>query len=429
MPLAHIETAYDRNELCEKIEPLLNYDEKCNSALILINVWHTRQISAHYGYDVSQEMLALVVDGLEKYVKANGCLLRTANHEFALLLQNINNPGHCQLALNRIMRDLDAQSISLDDFSSKTKLTVGAALYPRHALSPHHLVQCVEIALNQAEISTKSSLMYSEKMSERILTQLKIEAELDKAIREHSMEIWYQPKIDIRTRAIYGVEALTRWKNSDGQYISPEIFIPLAENRNFIIDLTHWALNVTFNTQQEWAEMGLDINMAVNISGKVIDDDDFVELIEHTQGIWNNPQHNITLEITETAMMHSMENSLSKLHQLKQHGFRLSIDDFGTGYSSLEYFKTLPVHEIKIDKSFVQQMLKSEQDYNIVKMIAGLANSFSLQIVAEGAEDKKTLDALRQLGVHRAQGYYISKPLPEDEFLTWAEFYIANLNR
>ncbi len=427
MLVADVKTAYDRKELCAEISPLLNYDEDCNSALILINVWHTRQVSAHYGYEVSQEILSLITTDLDHFVKKDCCLLRTGNHEFALLIQNLKNPGHCQLALNKIVRELNAKSVELADFSTKTKLTMGAALYPRHAMSAEHLVQCVEIALHQSDARNHPSTMYSAEMSERIIKQLRIESELEIAIKSKSLDVWYQPKINIKTGALYGVEALCRWHSTKDGFISPEIFIPLAEERNFIHELTRWVLNVSFRTQIEWKQLGLDINMAVNISGKVIDDDDFVEIIKHTQGIWNIKPKDITLEITETAVMQSMETSLKKLNQLKDTNFVLSIDDFGTGYSSLEYFKKLPVNEVKIDKSFIFNMLNDKGDHNLVTMMVNLAHSFSLDIVAEGIEDKLTLEALDELGVQRGQGYYIAKPMPAEEFLTWAEFYLANL--
>ncbi len=427
MPLTDIETAYDRNELSDKIEPLLNYDDKLNSALILINVWHTRQISAHHGYDASQEILALIIKELLVYVKTNCRLLRTGNHEFALLIQNIKNAGHCQLALNKIIRDLNNKPLALGKFTSKTKMSVAAALYPLQAISAQNLVQFVEIAMNQSENSNVSAVMYSKMMSERIVKRLNIESELDIAIQNKELEVWYQPKINAQTGAIYGVEALSRWRSKSGAYISPDIFIPLAEERGFIFDLTRWVINTAFRNQKEWMAMGLNINMAVNISGKVIDDDEFVDLIEHTCGIWETAPQHITLEITETAMMQSMEESLNKLNILKEHGFLLSIDDFGTGYSSLEYFKTLPVHEVKIDKSFVQNMITSETDMNLVNMMVGLAKSFSLKLVAEGIEDSKTFEALKSLGVDRIQGYYVAKPMPEEEFLTWAEYYLTNL--
>ena len=184
MKINELQTAYERNELCQKIEPLLNYDENCNSALIIINVWHTRQISANHGYDVAQEILSLIAVELQAFVKENGLLLRTASHEFALLLQNIKNAGHCQLALNKIMRDLDAQSLEVAGFTTKTKLTAGAALYPKHALTPQHLVQNVEVALNQSELRDASSLIYSAKMSDNIIKQLKIESQLEAAIKK-----------------------------------------------------------------------------------------------------------------------------------------------------------------------------------------------------------------------------------------------------
>jgi len=426
MSLLKLEKAFERNELSEKIEPLLNYDENLNSALIMINVWHTKQISAHHGYDVSQDILSLIAKELQSFVKDNCILLKTGNHEFALLLQNIKNPGHCQLALNKIIRELHNKPISIRDFRTQTKLSAAAALYPEHAVTVQNLVQCVEIALHQAEDKNLPSLMYSKKMSQHINKKLQIESELDQAIQAKELQVWYQPKIDFKTNKIYGVEALCRWHSKNNGFISPEIFIPLAEERNFIFDLTRWVLNTAFRKQQEWHAMGLSINMAVNISGKVIDDDEFVELIEHSCGIWESSPKDITLEVTETAMMQSMEENLGKLKVLKNRGFILSIDDFGTGYSSLEYFKNLPVHEVKIDKSFVLNMVKNKIDRNLVNMMVDLAKSFSLTTVAEGIEDSQTYKMLKMIGLDRAQGYHIAKPMPEDEFLTWAEFYIAN---
>jgi len=428
MPIPELKTAYDRYQLCDNIENLLNYDDKLNSALILINIWHTRHISAHQGYDVSQEILALIAKELEQFVKKDCILLRTANHEFALLIQNIKNPGHCQLALNKIIRELNNKPIAIRNFTATTKITIAAALYPEQAITVQNLVQCAEIAMNQAEEKRVPAMMFSRKMSERIVKQLKIESELEQAIQRKELELYYQPKINLKTGAIYGVEALSRWRSRSEGFISPEIFIPLAEERDFIFDLTKWVLNTAFRKQKEWMEMGLTINMAVNISGKVIDDDEFVSLIEHSSGIWDNNPENITLEVTETSMMKSMKESLDKLKILRGKGYILSIDDFGTGYSSLEYFKTLPVHEVKIDKSFVFNMVENEDDKNLVNMMVGLARNFSLNNVAEGIEDSATYEALKMLGVDRIQGYYIAKPMPEEEFLTWAEYYITNLN-
>ncbi len=428
MSIPNLKTAYDRNKLCTKIEPLLHFDDQLNSALILINIWHTRNISAHLGYDVSQKILTLIAKDLNSFVKKGCILLRTANHEFALLIQNIKNSGHCQLALNKIIRDLNDKPISISGYTASTKITAAAALYPEHAVTVQNLVQCAEIALNQAEKKNSSSLMFSKVMSERIIKQISIESELELAIQRNELEVWYQPKVDLRTGAIYGVEALSRWKSKKEGYISPEIYIILAEQREFIFELTKWVLNTAFRKQKEWLALGLNINMAVNISGKVIDDDEFVTLIEHTCGVWETAPENITLEVTETSMMKSMSDSSDKLKILRNKGFILSIDDFGTGYSSLEYFKTLPVNEVKIDKSFVVNMVESEADKSLVNMMVGLARNFSLKIVAEGVEDGKTYEALKMLGVDRIQGFYISKPMREDDFLTWAEFYITNLN-
>ena len=422
-----LKQVFDRYLLCEAIEPYLVYNDQKNSALILVNIHHTRQISAHHGFDSAFTLLEQVREELNEYVKENCVLLRTGNHEFALVIQNLNNPGHCQLALNSIIRKLNNKTHSGKSFSTKTKITVSAALYPRHSVTAEHLIQCAEIAMYQAEQHKLDQCVFSNNLSSRIERQLAIESELDKAINRQKLELWFQPKINLKDQTLYGVEALSRWRTENEGMISPDIFIPIAEQSILIRELTIWALNTALRELKEWEKMGLHLNCAINISGKVVDDAEFVELIEHTRGIWGVEPKFITLEITETSMMQSFESNMDKLRQLKERGYHISMDDFGTGYSSLEYFKTLPVDEVKIDKSFVINMLDDESDRKMVSMIAGLSRGFGLKIVAEGVENEASLNALKSLGVHRAQGYHIAKPMPVDEFLTWADFYLTNL--
>ena len=421
------DTVYDRYQLCDEIEPLLVYDEKKNTALILINIHHTRQISAHHGFDSAFDLLNQIKEGLEPYVKENCRVLRSGNHEFTLLLQNIDNPGHCQLALTSLERKLNNKNHVSKHFSTKTSLTISGALYPTHAITAEQLIQCAEIAMYQAEQNKLDYCMYSQKLSSRIERQLTIESELDTAIAEQQIAVWYQPKINIADGTLYGVEALARWHTEKEGFISPEIFIPIAERSILIKELTQWILNTSLRQLKEWERIGLEINCAVNISGRVVDDDEFIDLIEHTTGIWGLKPKQITLEITETSVMESFESNMTKLRHLKSLGFQVSMDDFGTGYSSLEYFKNLPVNEVKIDKSFVMNMMENDADRKMVSMIAGLSRAFGLKIVAEGVENEGALTALRSLGVHRAQGYHIAKPMPESDFLTWADFYLTNL--
>jgi diguanylate cyclase (GGDEF)-like protein len=424
-----IENCFERRDLCELIEPLLVYDENKNTAFILINVHHTRQISAHHGFDSATDMMHFLAAELKEYVKEDCKLIRTGNHEFALILQNLKNPGHCQLALNSIERNINNKTHSGKSYSTKTHITVSAALYPKHAITAESLIQSAEIAMYQATQNDLPQCMYTESMSNRIEHKLRIESELDAAIIGQLLEVWYQPKINLKDGTLYGVEALCRWQSQSEGYISPDIFIPIAEDSILIKELTHWVLNTALRTLKDWEKMGLKINCAVNISGRVIDDHEFISLIEHITGIWSVEPRYITLEVTETAMMRSFESNMDKLRTLKDHGYHISMDDFGTGYSSLEYFKNLPVDEVKIDKSFVINMMDNEADRKMVSMITGLSRGFGLKIVAEGVENEASLQALKSLGVHRAQGYHIAKPMPEKEFLTWAEFYLTNLKK
>ena len=418
---------FDRYLLCHVIEPLLVYEDNKNTALVFINVEHTRQISAYHGFDSAFELLNQIEEGLREYIKDGSRLIRTGNHEFALVLQNINNPGHCQLALNSIERKLNNKNHSGKNFNTKTSLRISGALYPTHAVSAEQLIQCAEIAMYQAELNKQAHCMYSQRLSNRIERQMKIESDLDKAISEQKLTVWYQPKININDGSLYGVEALARWLDDTTGAISPDVFLPIAEQSVLIKEMTCWVMNTALRQAKEWQRMGLHINCAVNISGRVVDDEEFIDLIEHITGIWGVEPEDITLEITETAVMESFDTNMTKLNHLKSLGFNISMDDFGTGYSSLEYFKNLPVDEVKIDKSFVRNMMNDDADRKMVSMIAGLSRAFGLKIVAEGVESDATLQALQSLGVHRAQGFYIAKPMPVDEFLTWADFYLTNL--
>jgi diguanylate cyclase (GGDEF)-like protein len=416
---------FDRHSLCDYLASIISADDK-NSALIMVDVKHTRQISAHHGHLFAEKILALVGDQLAAFVKDPHHLVQSGIHEFALILPNIHNSGHCQLALNRFLRDINGKHINLENITTKTKIVIGAALYPSQSSSINELVQNVEIALHHAELENLPSVMFSRELSEQIVSQIKLESELDIAIKHHALELWYQPKLDLQTGKLFGVEALARWKTRAQGFISPEIFIPLSEQRGFIFDLTRWALNTAFRNQQEWMSDGLELNMAVNLSGKVIEDPEFVELISHTKGIWSTVPSMVTLEVTETSMMHSMEASFDKLTTVRDMGFNLSIDDFGTGYSSLEYFKQLPVDELKIDKSFIKHMLSEKADQSVVSMIINLASTFNMSIVAEGIEDGETLTELTKLGVDKGQGYFIAKPMPEKAFRVWAKDFLAS---
>ena len=304
-----VEQCFDRHSLAERLKKLIDtLDAQQSIALILIDVKHTRQISAHYGFRVAEEILSEVADELGNFKKHDAILFQSGLHEFALILPHIQNSGHCQLALNRIEREINNQQVTSEQVTTKTKIKLGASLYPTQADDIEAWIQNTEIALHHAEMEPLTSVMFSHHLSDNIVKRIRLESELDLAIQRQMLELWYQPKLDLVTGKLFGVEALARWKTRGQGYVSPEVFIRLAEERGFIFELTRWAFNTAFRHQQEWSKDGIDINMAVNLSGRVIEDEEFVDLVMHSQGIWGSDPGKVTLEVTETSMMESMKH-------------------------------------------------------------------------------------------------------------------------
>jgi EAL domain-containing protein (putative c-di-GMP-specific phosphodiesterase class I) len=239
--------------------------------------------------------------------------------------------------------------------------------------------------------------------------------ELRRAVAEDQIFLLYQPKIDLRTGRLCGVEALARWQHPKRGIIPPDLFIPLAEQTGLIAPLSERVLQKALRQCRDWRAAGLDISVAVNLSRRNLQSVELPGQIARMLNCCDVPSSCLQLEITESAIMAEPGRAVGVLAELKNMGLRLSLDDFGTGYSSLAYLKKLPVDEIKIDKSFVLNMQSKADDIAIVHLIIELGHILGLKVVAEGLEDKESLDKLVSLGCDMAQGYYISRPVPAEE--------------
>jgi len=249
--------------------------------------------------------------------------------------------------------------------------------------------------------------------------RLALMADLRKAINEDSLYLVYQPKINVKTGEISGVEALLRWNHPELGLIPPNEFIPLAEKSSVIKPLTVWVLNNAMRQASAFAQSGLNISMAVNISACSLRDDSIVGYTKMLLQKNNVAADRLTMEITESAMMQDPNMALSLLKQLSLLGVQISIDDYGTGYSSLAYLKRMPVNEMKIDRTFIKDMAFDEDDRLIVGTTINMGHNFGLRVVAEGVEDRETIDILRKMGVDKVQGFYYAMPMPIDELYDW----------
>ena len=302
---------------------------------------------------------------------------------------------------------------------------LGACLFPEQSSNAKELVRRTTIALEAARNESKTIRTYQDGEDEAYLERLNLLEELRAVIAHNAGELFmvYQPKLNLDTGKIEKVESLIRWIKPDGQFISPELFIHLAEQSGLIIKLTHWVIDTVLKQQQAWRENNIELKVAINISAQDITHIDFVDFIFDTLAKYNADPNLITLEITERDIMTNEDLVISRLCQLKQSGIQISVDDYGIGQSSLGKLKQLPIDELKIDKAFILELDKSAKDQYIVQSTIELSHQLGFSVVAEGVENKASLDMLKAMKCNHVQGYYISRPINSAQLLTWLKTY------
>ena len=398
------------------------HDHDRQLGLLVMQVKRGQEFSALFGHNRTEALLEDLAERLDEVCRRDDRIIRTGDFEFALILPDIMNEGHAVLAANKILRTLSSP-FEIDDNNVSIGVDIGIALFPDHAAKPETLMQHAALALNTASNSNDSYAVYTAAAPDQISDAWDIESELDAAMQNGEMEIYYQPKINLRGGLPCGAEALLRWQSPRRGLVPPSMFIPIALRTGQLKALTWSALNMALEHAANWPMRFGPLTVAVNISPSLLEDDSLVSRVTDAMAIWGTKPNRLTLEITESAVMRHPEMSFDTIRTLKTKGVTVSIDDFGTGYSSLANFKSIPASELKIDKSFVLNILNDKADAGIVKTIIDLAQTFDLQVAAEGAESIDTLKMLKTMGCHYAQGYYISQPLPPQAFAQFINDY------
>lgn len=400
---------------------------KHSYAIALIDLDDFSRINDTLGHDVGDELLKVVTSRLLKTLRSSDYvariydkeepLARMGGDEFTVLLQEVNNVVNAGTVALRILNEL-SQAYELDGRELFITASIGIAVYPDNGKNVEDLIKNADTALYHAKKRGKNNFQfYSKSMNETALELLTLETNLRKAIERQELLLYYQPKVDIATRKVIGMEALIRWKTQEGGLISPAKFIPLAEKNGLIVPIGKFVLQTACFQNKTWQEAGLKkINVAVNVSGFQFGQKDFVEnVLAALDEAGLDPQF-LELEITETTIMENLEGAVQKLNKLKEAGIGISIDDFGTGYSSLSYLQKLPLDAIKIDISFIRNVATNPNDAAIVKAIIAMANNLNLKVIAEGVEDEQQLEFLREHKCDIIQGYLFSPPVPAEEF-------------
>ena len=394
-------------------------------ALLMVDLDRFKEINDSLGHGIGDQVLVQIAERFRACTTDSMVLARIGGDEFAILYREKEGerPG-TRLAV-ALLESLERPFV-VREMALEVNASIGIAYYPDHAKDPAGLLQHADVAMYAAKRAGTGVLVYEEEMTHRNTLRMNISTGLRQAILERELTMYYQPKMDLSKNRIVDFEALLRWKHPRLGFISPEDIIDVAENTGLIWPLTEWTLRNAVNDTRQLREMGHEVGVSVNLSARLLQD---MALIERLTGYFREcgvESHWLTLEITESAIMDDPERALKNAVALCENGVRLSIDDFGTGYSSLSYLRKLPASELKIDKSFVMDMMDEGNDLLIVRSTIELTHNLGLKVVAEGVETEDVLRVLRDLGCDIAQGYYIGRPAPFKETAEFLESHSRN---
>ena len=395
--------------------------EKKQVVLMMMDLDRFKEINDTLGHPAGDQLLVEVAQRLNSVLRDTDTLARLGGDEFAVLLPDVRNGRKtADKIVKKIMHCLGTP-FKIGDNEIYLELGIGVALYPEHGEDAAILMSRADVAMYGTKNRDVGYLYYDATLDPNTPQRLQLSGELRHAVTRGEFTLHYQPKIDIQTGLVTGAEALIRWNHPDQGLIPPDRFIPLAERTGVIRPITYWVLETATQQCKTWYAAGWPLRVAVNVSGRTFQDPTFVERIENILRMSGMPTKCLEIEITENILMADIEHVSPILEQIDRLGMHIAIDDFGTGYSSLAYLKKLPLHTLKIDKSFVIDMVKDENDAAIVRSTIDLAHNLGYQVIAEGIENQDTWGLLRNLGCDGGQGFHISRPLPPEDFAQWLE--------
>jgi len=420
----------NRRFFMEKLTQSLNHARRHSSkiAVLYIDLDRFKQINETLGHSTGDALLKGVADRLNTVMRDSDCISRNeqdnatndiyrlGGDEFTIFLNDIKEYEDAALVARRIQESL-RQAIIVEGREIYINTSIGIAVYPNDGNNIEDLLKNADTAMYHAKDTGRNNYrFYNDSMNSKALESLDMENKLRKALELNEFEIHYQPKINIVTSQITGVEALLRWKHSEDGWISPADFIPIAEDNGLIIPIGNWVINSALQQCKKWHDAGFKkMCVAINLSGRQFPSGDLAQVIqENLDNHQVSPQH-VEFEITESILMEDADLAARILGKLKHMGFTISIDDFGTGYSSLSYLKKFPVDTLKIDRSFIRDVHTDVDDAAISSAIIAMAHSLGLKVVAEGVENNEQLTFLKERHCNEVQGFYFSKPVPADQ--------------
>jgi diguanylate cyclase (GGDEF)-like protein len=420
----------NRALLADRLEHACREAERRGSlvALLFIDVDRFKQINDSLGHGAGDAVLRMVVERLKVSARSNDTIARLGGDEFVILMENLEDPSDIEVIAQRLVDSMQ-EPIEWNDHSLLVTLSIGGAIFPKDDTDLSPLLAKADAAMYEAKSSGRNTFrMYSPDTAMYDPASLSLENELRLAIERDELLLHFQPQVNLQRMDFSGVEALVRWCHPERGLISPANFIPLAEESGLIVPLGEWVLRKAINQLNIWHGYGLsDLRMSVNISALQFRQENFAGFLKGLLEEYGVDGRQIELELTESALMQDVHEAKKTLDEIKSLGVKLAVDDFGTGFSSLSYLQRFPIDRLKIDQSFVRDIEHSPANESIVRAIVALAESLSLDVVAEGIETAVEKAMLEKIQCREGQGYLFARPLTAEDLVIWANSHRNHL--
>ena len=394
--------------------------EEAQVGVLFLDLDNFKKINDSYGHAQGDVLIQEVARRLDRLFAEHGTVARLGGDEFLIIIEHVEGERQAVAHAESLLSLFDEPYVLKGNELLVTP-SIGVSIYPDDADNAIALVKNADMAMYQSKDKGKNGyFFFTQDMEERVTRRLQMESDMLQAFKEKQFTVYFQPKVELATNTVVGMEALVRWHMPDGTVVSPADFIPLAEETGFIVPLGEFVLETSCKAMQVLDGIGCtDLTVSVNLSPIQFGQEDLVEMVlSNVERNGLSPER-LELEITESTLMTDTDISIAKLNQFVEKGISVSIDDFGTGYSSLYYLKTFPIDVLKIDRSFVSDITEDASDAQIVETIILMARNLGIGVVAEGGETKEQVDLLRSFGCEQVQGYYYSRPLPLEDFIEY----------